>query len=116
MNVLYFGCLNRAGHHLHDKEDFHRQYGSTPWGNDLDGKFMLDALAPEGVCKFEQLQGWSGIGFCDRTIDGRPGSHSAFLVVGLVSPAELLEGARQQWPEVFRRLQFNIVLPGQEKA
>jgi len=114
-NVLHFGCLRgQSGHHLHDKQDPHRRYESTPWGYALDG-----ALCPkgcpsgcqDGLVMFKWKGGWTALGIQDRTVDTRPGSHSAFLVDKEMTAAQLLQAAKEQWPEVFARFPFTLQLP-----
>ena len=106
-NVLYFGCLRRLGHGLHDTSG--RSMGlkevfGTPWGTDIDGGMLAGKPYTEGIVYYEQRGGWSAIDFCDYSVDSRPGSHSMFLTNSLVSSQLLLEEARAQWPGVFARL------------
>ena len=110
-DVLYFGCMGRAGHFLFD-HDGQRPYGSTPWGYDLDGG-LLDSSKPEveGVVQFHQKDGWTAIAFWDRSVDSRYASNSAFLVAESVSAETLLAMARESWPAVFSRCKFRVALP-----
>jgi hypothetical protein len=108
-NVLYFGCIGGSGHYLHDKLNPQRRYDSTPWGNSLDG--ALDPQDQQGVAMLSRREGWTAIGWSDRTVDSRPGSHSVFLVEAEVTAEQLLQAAKEQWPQVFSRFRFPIKLP-----
>lgn len=114
MTILYFGCMDRAGHYL-----WHPTRGklnwqetkSTPWGNGIDGCLLQGKPYEAGVVYHEQRGGWSMVSFCDYTGDSRPGSHSTFVVESLMSAAELVAAAKVAWPGVFARFGAAVRLP-----
>lgn len=105
--VLYFGCLRAVGHFLHRTLNREVRFECQPWRNNLDGG-LLDSLPrqTEGVVVTAKKDGWTVIAFWDRSVDSRGNSNSAFLIQGDVTAEELLELARNQWPEVFSRPRF----------
>lgn len=128
--VLYFGCIGAGrGHNLFKSENGHPRYQhfySTPWGRDIDTGLCPkpEPKQPDGVLCYRVKDGWSAIAFWDRSGDQRPGSNTVFLVNAFVPALELLELARRQWPDVFKRENFPlnnrlgqplpIIMPGEQ--
>lgn len=107
--VHYFGRLDVAGHSLHCKSGPHLRIDETPWGNNLDtGLLSHVADRPDGQYVTAIFKGWTAVSFWDRSGDSRPGSNSAFVIHAEMEPEKLLAFARLQWPEVFRRLPFQL--------
>jgi len=110
--VFYFGFLG-SGHHLYDfhGEDAHREV-TTPWGYYIDGKLcpqVKDKYEPQGIALLHHKDGWTAIGFWDRSGDTRYGSNSNFLVLGEYTFDEMLALAKAQYPGVFKRMKFSVV-------
>lgn len=110
MTVFYFGCVRQTGHYLwHPTEgQVRRMNQAQPWGNKIDGWVFKDSKAKDdpGVVYSAKLNGWTLVGWADRSVDSRSGSHSTFIVEADISPARLIELAREQWPQVFSRPGF----------
>ncbi len=105
--ILYFGCLREAGHYLFSKTNPGIRTRDQPWGVLIDGKTVgHGGYGTPGVCVTTRKDGWVAVDFTDNSVDTRPGSHSCFLCHGNLSAAEVLELAREQWPEVFSRRGF----------
>jgi hypothetical protein len=104
--VFYFGCLDN-GHHLYDAdgEMMYRQI-ETPWGEHPDGVLCPDERLGQlqGKALLHQKDGWTAIGFWDRTGDSRPGSNSAFMVRGTFTFDEICRLAAAQFPTVWHRI------------
>lgn len=107
--VYYFGCINRSGHYLWDSVRNSLGYMETkkftPWGNNIDGGIFHKSpdKGKEGCAHWSQHEGWTVVYYADYSVDKRGGSHSTFLVHSLTSADNLLNLAREQWPEVFNR-------------
>jgi len=121
---LYFGCVDRVGHHLFDKRL--TMLSSTVvgvdgsqlrWMRSLDGVLPpQDGLRIDGEARLHVLHGWTVIAFWDRSVDSRPNSNSVFFIPG-VKPFEVaLAMAREAFPSVFARFTFEVRLKGWELA
>ncbi len=119
MSTLYYcGCgPSDTGHHLwsHDGRSVNWRSHSQPWGDYLDGALCPVHTRDYGVISYNTKDGWSGIGFWDSSKDSRPGSHSTFVVNMIHRPEDILALAREQFPWVFERIKFDVVLPGSGK-
>jgi hypothetical protein len=111
--ILYFGCLNRIGHDLHSKRGT-RTYPLDevlPWGDHIDAGFLPQrGIQQQGQACSAHKSGWTAVAFWDRSVDRRHGSHSTFIVHDDVTAEELITEARRQWPEVFARFNFPVVV------
>lgn len=116
--ILYFGCLKDSGHYLWSKAHGHlskvgyrETKDMTPWGNAIDGGIFPDSRRKweSGVVHHVQRGGFTAVYWADYSVDSRPGSHSTFVVPALLTKAELIEGARHLWPEVFHRPRFPVL-------
>lgn len=108
--VLFFGCRDVPGHYLYARGKS-IQYESSPWGTALDGGILTPDYyhadkTITGEVAVAHKNGWTAIAFWDRSGDSRPGSNSAFLISEIITGDELLDLARQQWPEIFSRPDF----------
>jgi hypothetical protein len=106
--ILFFGCLGRAGHYLKSKSNPSIRYHETAWGNSLDGG-ILEGKSDfvNGECVVAKKDGWTAVNFWDRSGgDTRPGCHTCFLAHADISGQQLIELAKVQWPEVFSRHGF----------
>ncbi len=106
--ILYFGAIRVAGHYLHSKRDPHIDYDSTPWRYDLDQGIVEDPDQIDGKLYLKKKDGWTALGFWDRSVDSRPGSNSVFLVAKDWTAEQILKEAELQWPEVCGRKGFPI--------
>lgn len=107
--IIYFGCIEQSGHYWFSKlrNRWDLRSNCTPWGNQIDGGLAKTGFE-EGIVFHFQKDGWTAIDFCDCSVDSRPGSHSVFAINELITEAELLAAAREQWPEIFARFKFRI--------
>jgi hypothetical protein len=119
--VFYFGSTG-DGHHLIDK-DGDKFYGAskvfTPWGSYPDGTLCPEGLVlrnlgeksnaqPEGKALLHHKDGWTAVGFWDRSGDTRWNSNSNFLVRGTYTFDEMLALAKTQFPGIFAVIKFPI--------
>lgn len=75
----------------------------------LDGGFLPDTNV-EGEARVSVLEGWSIVGFFDRTADRRAGSHSTFVMRGVYPEAEGIAKARELFSALWERYTFDVVL------
>lgn len=121
--ALYFGCWNRAGHHLHGSN------GASVWGDgrpsDLpwDEALMDATLLRNGKIK-DEPDGkvywtcggkdalWYAFYWWDRSVDTRGACNSGFYVRGFGWPEaqEAFDWACTQYPAVVARQKFPLEL------
>lgn len=126
--VAYFGCLRgayghrEAGHHLYRMVDGRLQslpwtaIDLTPWGKAIDSS-LAPCSSPsrhsremkQGWALLHQADGWTALSFWDRSGDSRGNSNSTFLVEETTSFDDLLARARETWPQLFDRFDFDVV-------
>ena len=111
--MFYFGCIGQVGHHLWD-ENLHtvpRWSKSTPWGVELDSSLCpTDEGQVQGQALIHHRDSWTALAFWDRSIDHRGGSNSVFVTSGVsYSFDEMLEMAKEKFPQVLKRYGFPIV-------
>jgi hypothetical protein len=103
VDAFYVGCWQQVGHYTWlpgMKKVPYRIQRLGPWGyNELDKR----AFDTRGWRR-EQLEGWTAIGREDRTVDGRPGSHSVFAFKGDLTTSEAVQRAIDVFPEVMERM------------
>lgn len=113
--VHFFGCIGGPGHFFFAKNAPRIDYYQQPFGN-LDTGILEEQKVPErldGTLAFAQKDGWTVISFWDRSGgDTRPACNAAFLIQEIIEKDELLELARQEWPEIFSRPGFPIKQKG----
>lgn len=107
----YFGCLGNTGHYLHDvylcKAWNHEQ--RLPW-DQLDGPLCPDdPTQTQGVAKLTQKDGWTALGFWDRSVDHRGNSNSVFIVAQETTFKHIIELAHVYFEPVMKRLPFDVV-------
>lgn len=102
--ILYFGCRGEPGHHIHCKRSI-VGIRDNPWGYSLDATLLPQDQRSLGLTRAVK-DGWTYVGFWDRSGDARPNSNSAFLVREEMTTERVLELARQQWSDVFARRGF----------
>lgn len=113
VKVFYFGCpRGEKGHYWQDTaEPWKRQLVHDTLGS-IDGVYPPCAgnnNAPQGYAEWIYVKGWTVLAYWDRSQDTRPGSNSAFAVKGYYYFDELLAAAKEQWPWVFERQEFEVV-------
>ena len=124
VDVLYFGCIGRAGHFLWSREGTGRPCtdrrdrelaqrlggldGALCW-NSKSGRYSHERDETEGLAFVTHREGWTALAFWDRSVDGRGACNSAFLAEGTLTFAQIVRHARLRWPEVWARFPFEIV-------
>jgi hypothetical protein len=118
---LYFGCYGEAGHYLYcavkgllgrrnlSKTHDRKFSQAMKWTRVCDGILLPndEAQIPgEGTWSF--VRGYSIVSFWDRSGDDRGNSLSCFLVKGHHSFEEVLEIAKEAFPKLFSRFNFEI--------
>jgi len=116
MRAYYFGCYGPAGHVWHGQGM--RSLGlsgaeGTPWlAGDVDGGLAprdgRDEL-PQGVAALHHRDGWTALSFWDRTGDSRGNSNSTFVLEAELDFDQALALARELFPELFARFDFEVV-------
>lgn len=106
MKVLYFGCVNQAGHYLWLPGPVSAYREKTPWGP--EGWSLDGTIAPKGqpvrVAAIQHKDGWTAMGFWDKSVDERPGSNSVFIADGDYTFEEMLSHAKTYFPEIMDRI------------
>lgn len=117
VEAYYFGCNKQAGHYFYTPGmDGVRERvpANLPqlWQIKYDGGLLpQQSKQIEGATSIHHLNGWTMIGFWDRSVDNRGNSNSAFFF-----DAEDLEFgtalalAKHLFPEVFARFNFEVKL------
>ena len=124
VDVLYFGCIERAGHYLWSREGTGRPCtdrrdrelaqrlggldGALCWNSKSD-RYSHECDETEGLAFVTHREGWTALAFWDRSVDGRGACNSAFLAEGTLTCAQIVRHARQRWPEVWARFSFDVV-------
>ena len=115
--VFYFGCIEGTGHYLWAASGARLHHESHPdfpadfpvQIHALDGGLMPPKQPPPQERAFlAHINGWTIISFTDCSVDKRPGSHSAFIVRGIMNLTPVLDIARQAFPRIFARFSFEI--------
>ena len=83
-----------------------------PWGTKLDGKVQPELEVPcvgNGIprSRLVHKDGWTALGFWDRTVDTRGASCGAFVSDGTRTETDMLADAQAFFPEVWVRLHRN---------
>mgnify|MGYP001549230296 CR=1 FL=1 len=106
--ILYYGCLRRIGHFLNSKQT-NIQFHETPWGYSLDEDAVVQKPdIADGKLYTAKKDGWTAVGFWDRSVDSRPNSKSIFLVAKDWPTERVMAEAEKQWPEVCGRPRFPV--------
>ena len=112
MDAIYFGCNNdRVGHRAYDKNmtsTYLRVDSKLQWVQMADGLLAPRDSTKQGIAVFHFIHGYSIISFWDRSINKRGGSSSTFFIKGEFTFEETLEGAKNIFPSIFERFEFEI--------
>ena len=124
VDVLYFGCIGRAGHFLWSREGTGRPCtdrrdreltqrlggldGALCW-NSKSGRYSHERDETEGLAFVTHREGWTALAFWDRSVDHRGACNSAFVAEGTLTFAQIIRHARLRWPEVWARFSFDVV-------
>lgn len=123
--VFYFGCIGQPGHYLWSPTGGKRWFDELPEGfpdawtfrESHSGRAYVSEssiaprpMGPQGAATMTRVGDWTALSFPDRSVDSRPNCVSVFMVAAPLTFAELLEEARRQWPQIFRRYDFEISL------
>lgn len=113
----YFGCADGdLGHYAWDAKLFMRTdvpKDVSRWLSGRDGKFPPTYIGErEGVMSHFIVgkEGKEGtiVACWDRSMDKRPGSHSTFLIPGVLTKEDAITAARIAFPTVFERFEFEV--------
>jgi hypothetical protein len=109
-DIYYFGCWGEAGHYLFrpNRTSVYRKDHPGPWAR-IDGE-----LAPHGpeTRSKNQVQGeavlwhrdgWTALGWWDRSGDSRGNSNSNLIAEGLFTAKEMISLGQEYFPEIMRR-------------
>ncbi len=106
---MFFGCWRNAGHYLHEPGGRSIRYEAAgPWGTKLDGRVQPEeqvACIGNGLPPMRLIHkdGWTSLGFWDRTVDTRPGSCAAFVSTGTHTEEAMVKLAKEHFPKVWAR-------------
>jgi hypothetical protein len=125
--MYYFGCIESAGHYLWD------QFMNSPSMGDGVGKEMWEAFPrlDGGHCPGSRVRGrraersriqteglvrvtysskkhWTLISFWDRSVDGRGGCNSGFMMRGRHDFLTMWRTAQRLFPHVCSRYEFDV--------
>ena len=112
-DLYYFGYLT-SGHSVYLDSIEHYAVNYLIEGG-LDTGLLKKAGVPDvpGKGAYVQASGYSIVTFWDRSGDRRGNSNSAFFALGDHTADELLAAARERYPRLFERFNFEITLAGQ---
>lgn len=108
---IYFGCHRESGHYLFKTDFSYVSYHNhpLPWKK-IDGVLVPGKRETEGHIALWHKEGWTCIAFWDRSVDKRNGSNSAFFAHGDFSFDDMKRLAEINFPDVWNRFKFPIVL------
>jgi hypothetical protein len=111
--VYFYGCLcgidedhDQAGHYWRNTDLRMPDRDTTPtvFGRYPDGTLCPEGPQYQGVAKLTQKDGWTAIGFWDRTGDDRGNSNSNFIVEGTYTFDEMVKLAQEAYPLIWKRI------------
>ena len=102
----YFGCIRSAGHFVWSPEG--RYVTDCEWLGYLDGRLPPEGKEVEGVARLHHFNGCTVIAFWDNSVDSRPASNSAFMLLGKLTFDQAVEAAKQAFPQVWQRFTFEV--------
>lgn len=122
----YFGCQKEPGHYWWST-DGRRHYdvvdlvgtniypkidsGFCPNASIDEGKpWRRTGPEIEGEAALHHVDGWTILSFWDRSVDKRSACNSNFVVRGEHTFEEVMQSARDHFPQVLLRLKFEIKL------
>ena len=108
--VYFYGCMmgvngdTQAGHgwKASDSSDGYRS--GSPFGRYPDGTLCPEGPQAQGAVILHQKEGWTAIGFWDRTGDDRGNSNSNFIVQGTYTFEEMCQLAQEAYPALWKRI------------
>lgn len=110
--VFYYGCLKNvdkfhkeAGHYMYEPGmiSVRQTEVNHPFGQYPDGTLCPQGPQWQGKALLHHKDGWTAIGFWDRTGDMRGNSNSNFIVRGTYTFDEMCKLAEEQYPELWKR-------------
>lgn len=115
VECYYWGVASHGGHCLlgpvHIREcDMARKLGKGTIDQTLCWNYRQPGRREdEGQALLTRGQGWTAIGFWDRSGDQRPGSNTAFIMRGELSFEQAVRVAKHHYPLAWRRFTFEVV-------
>lgn len=108
MQVYFFGCWSKLGHHIWSP-DGRMQRSAGPWsGKFLDGLVPSNREQPHGMWKLTHHPtdggSWTMLGCADQSVDTRPGANAVFVVEGTHEEPAMRAIAAQHFPRVWARI------------
>jgi len=108
--VYFYGCLEgiddqhtEAGHYWREPDLVLSCMPMTPFGRYPDGTLCPDGPQRQGLAKLHHKDGWTAIGFWDRTGDTRGNSNSNFIARGTHTFDEMVKLAAEAYPLLWKR-------------
>lgn len=107
--VYFFGCYRgvqghtEAGHYWRSSDGSDAHKSGQPFGRYPDGTLCPEGGQAQGYAILHQKNGWTAIGFWDRTGDSRGNSNSNFFVHGTHTFEEMQELIQVAFPELYLR-------------
>ena len=121
--IFYFGCFEKPGHYLRD-ENMNTIYGvhnsAVPADFPVSLKTLSGGLFPpktsikRGEAYISRINGWTLISFEGDSLDRRPKSLNVFILKGDLTFAAALKAARDVFPQIFERYDFEVILAANE--
>jgi hypothetical protein len=106
--LYYFGCIT-SGHGVHlGRQETSGMYRVIEGGLDTGLLKKAGVRDVPGQGTYVQDSGYSILTFWDRSGDSRPNSNSAFFALGEHTADELVAAARERYPHLFERFNFEI--------
>jgi hypothetical protein len=115
MDIYYFGCINRPGHYLFapgSRRTIEPSRIGLPWDWAIDSGLCPPGPEIEGHALLHHKGGWTAIAFWDRSVDPRGKCNSGFYALGTLTFEEMVERAKANFPEVWARFHFPVILVG----
>ncbi len=102
--LVYFGCWWEVGHHWHSTTGRRLYPPTDPWGGSIDSLNDHGGHVPQGTRYLAHRNGWTALDVTDRTVDSRPGSHSAFLVADDLTEEQMIALAWTHFASIAQRI------------
>lgn len=113
MEHYYFGIQGEVGHYLYKgRQHFNERYLPDDFPVSvaaLDGRLLPPKLPQkQGRAELIHIGGWTILTFWDRSFDTRYGSSSTFVMEGTFDFDEAAGLAREQYPSIWNRFEFEV--------
>lgn len=114
-DAFYFGCIGRPGHFLHSTRGYQVWRDTIPADFPISEERIDSAYTPrikgqtQGVASLWHGNGWTILAFWDRSVDGRGGCNSNFILRGTLTFDEAVTRAKERFPFVWNRFTFPVV-------